>query len=91
MHQLVNAAGFIQANMPLGKGGTLSEQEAWDVAACMNSHERPQDPGFAKSVAETRKKYHDTEDSPCGRTVNGHVLGSPLRWSRFHALQTRAT
>ena len=63
--------------MPLGKGGTLSEQEAWDVAAFMNSHERPQDPRFTKSVAETRKNYHDTDDSLYGKTVNGHVLGSP--------------
>ena len=76
MHQLANAAGFIQANMPLGKGGTLTEQEAWDVAVFMNSHERPQDPRFAGSVAQTRKKYHDTDDSMYGLTVNGHVLGS---------------
>lgn len=77
MHQLANASGFIQANMPLGKGGTLSEQDAWDVAVFMNSHERPQDPRFKGSVAETRKQYHDTDDSLYGMTVNGHVLGSP--------------
>ncbi|MBC7378228.1 MAG: c-type cytochrome [Burkholderiaceae bacterium] len=77
MHQLANASGFIQANMPLGKGGTLSEQDAWDVAVFMNSHERSQDPRFKGSVAETRKKYHDTDDSLYGMTVNGHVLGSP--------------
>ena len=76
MHQLTNAAGFIKANMPLGKGGSLSEQDAWDVAVFMNSHERPQDPRFIKSVAETRKKYHDSDDSLYGMTVNGHVLGS---------------
>ena len=76
MHQLANASGFIQANMPLGKGGTLSEQDAWDVAIFMNSHERPQDPRFKGSVAETRKQYHDTADSLYGMTVNGHVLGS---------------
>ena len=76
MHQLGNAAGFIQANMPLGKGGTLTEQQAWDVAMFMNSHERPQDPRFSGSVAETRKKFHDSDDSMYGRTVNGHVLGS---------------
>ena len=76
MHQLANAAGFIKANMPLGKGGYLSEQEAWDVAVFMNSHERPQDPRFAKSVVETRKKYHNSDDSLYGMTVNGHVLGS---------------
>ncbi|MBG7621141.1 c-type cytochrome [Herbaspirillum sp. AP02] len=77
MHQIANAAGFIHANMPLGKGATLSEQEAWDVAIYMNSHERPQDPRFTVSVAATRKQYHDTDDSMYGRTVNGHVLGTP--------------
>jgi thiosulfate dehydrogenase len=76
MHQLGNAAGFIQANMPLGKGGSLSLQQAWDVSKFMNSHERPQDPRFIGSVAETRKKYHDSEDSMYGLTVDGHVLGS---------------
>jgi len=76
MHQLSNAAGFIQANMPLGKGGSLSEQDAWDVALYMDSHDRPQDPRFLGSVESTRKKYHDTEDSMYGRTVNGHVLGT---------------
>lgn len=76
MHQLANAAGFIKANMPLGKGGSLSDQDAWDAAVFMNSHERPQDPRFTKSVAETRKKYHDTDDSLYGTTVAGHVLGS---------------
>jgi thiosulfate dehydrogenase len=76
MHQLANAAGFIKANMPLGKGGSLSEQDAWDVAVFMNSHERPQDPRFINSVAETRKKYHNSDDSLYGTTVNGHVLGS---------------
>ncbi len=76
MHQLGNASAFIRANMPLGKGGTLSEQEAWDVAMFMDSHERPQDPRFAGSVGATRKMYHDSEDSMYGLPVNGHVLGS---------------
>lgn len=76
MHQLGNAAGFIHANMPLGRGGSLTEQQAWDVAMFMNSHERPQDPRFTGSVAETRKKYHDTDDSMYGLTVNGRLLGS---------------
>ena len=77
MHQLGNASGFIQANMPLGKGGTLSVQDAWDVAMYMNSHERPQDPRYTKSVEATRKAFHDSDDSMYGRTVNGKVLGSP--------------
>lgn len=76
MHEIQNAAGFIKANMPLGLGGTLTDQEAWDVAMFMDSHERPQDPRFAGSVAATRKKYHDTSTSMYGRVVNSHVLGS---------------
>jgi thiosulfate dehydrogenase len=76
MHQVNNAAGFIHANMPLGKGGSLSEQDAWDVAYFMNAHERPQDPRFTGSVAETRKRYHDSPDSLYGLQVNGQVLGS---------------
>lgn len=75
MHDVGNAAAFIKANMPLGLGGTLSEQEAWDVAMFMDSHERPQDPRFTGSVAATRKKYHDEPTSMYGMTVNGHVLG----------------
>jgi len=75
MGQINNAAAFIKANMPLSQGGTLSDSDAWDVAAFMDSHERPQDPRFAGSVAETRKKYHDTPMSLYGTTVNGLTLG----------------
>jgi len=67
MHRVNTAAGFIQANMPYGLGGTLSDQEAWDVALFMNSHERPQDPRFKGSVAQTRDKHHD-ENCLYGRT-----------------------
>ncbi|MDP3584852.1 MAG: c-type cytochrome [Thiobacillus sp.] len=49
MTQVHNAAAFIRANMPLGQGNTLTEQEAWDVAKFMNSHPRPADPRRAKS------------------------------------------
>jgi thiosulfate dehydrogenase len=76
MHQVGNAAGFIKANMPLSQGGSLSDQEAWDVALFMDSHERPQDPRFADSVEATRKKFHDAPDSMYGRVVDGHLLGS---------------
>lgn len=76
MHQIGNAAGFIKANMPLGQAGMLSDQEAWDVAYFMNAHERPQDPRYTESVAATRAKYHDSEDSLYGIEVNGHLLGS---------------
>ncbi|KAK43710.1 cytochrome C [Caballeronia jiangsuensis] len=77
MHEIQNAAGFIKANMPLGLGGTLTDQQAWDVAMFMDSHERPQDPRFTGSVEATRTKYHDSPNSMYGKSVNGHVLGSP--------------
>lgn len=76
MHQINNAAGFIYANMPLGKARSLTEQEAWDVAYFMDAHERPQDPRFTVSLAETRKRYHDGPDSLYGLEENGHLLGS---------------
>ncbi|WP_198415460.1 c-type cytochrome [Sulfuriferula plumbiphila] len=44
MHSVKNAAAFIKANMPLGKGNSLSLQESWDVAQFVNSHDRPADP-----------------------------------------------
>jgi len=75
MHEVDKAAGFIKANMPLGRGDTLSDQDAWDVAYFMNAHERPQDPRYADSIPATRAKYHDTPNSLYGVEVNGQVLG----------------
>jgi len=34
-------AAFVKANMPLGRAGTLSDQEAVDVSAFVLSHDRP--------------------------------------------------
>ena len=76
MGNIKNAAGFIQANMPLGLGGTLSDQQAWDVATYMDSHERPQDPRFKGSIAATRTLYHDKPDDMYGVMVNGQLLGA---------------
>lgn len=76
MGSVKNAAEFIASNMPFGAVGTLSEQQAWDVAQYVDSHERPQDPRFTGNVAETRKKYHNTKFSMYGRMVHGHLLGS---------------
>ncbi|ADJ27692.1 c-type cytochrome [Nitrosococcus watsonii] len=75
MHQLDNAAGFIKANMPLGLGNSLSDQEAWDVALFINAHERPQDPRYTGDLAETRKLYHDTPNSLYGLEIKGRLLG----------------
>lgn len=71
-----HAAGFVKANMPLGQGGSLRDQDAWDVALYLDSHERPQDPRFTGDVAATRQRFHDTAMSMYGREVGGVVLGS---------------
>jgi len=78
MHQVDRAAGFIKTSMPYGAGGTLTDQQAWDVAAYVNSRPRPQDPRFTESVERTRALYHaDHEYDYYGREVDGAVLGAP--------------
>jgi thiosulfate dehydrogenase len=39
------AASFIWHNMPFGRGRSLTTQQAFDVAAFVNSHARPDSPG----------------------------------------------
>jgi thiosulfate dehydrogenase len=75
MHSVATAAAFIKANMPLSKGGSLSDQEAWDVAFFVDAHERPQDPRFNGSLEETRKKFHGSASDLYGKTINGVLLG----------------
>ena len=41
MARLNNAAAFIKANMPLGMGGTLDDQSAYDIAAYVIKQPRP--------------------------------------------------
>jgi len=76
MHRVNTAAGFIKANMPLGKPNSLSDQEAWDVAAFVNSHERPQDPRRRQqsSLDVTASTFHN-HDGFYGKSVNGKRLG----------------
>lgn len=70
-------AAFVKYNMPLGKPGTLTDQEAWDVAHYINSQERPQDPRYTGNVRETREMYLDTfhKHSNYGLEINGRLLG----------------
>lgn len=44
MHRVPTAAAFIKANMPPGAEGSLSDQQAWDLAAYVASRPRPADP-----------------------------------------------
>jgi thiosulfate dehydrogenase len=45
MARVERAASFIRHNMPFGAGGTLTDQQAWDVAAFINGKPRPDSPG----------------------------------------------
>jgi thiosulfate dehydrogenase len=38
------AASFIKRNMPLGRGNTLTDEEAYDLASFINSQPRPEFP-----------------------------------------------
>ena len=77
MHRINTAAGFIQHNMPLGRGETLSDQEAWDVAAFINTHERPQDPRIINGDIElTRKRFHEGDGTNLyGVSIDGVLIG----------------
>jgi thiosulfate dehydrogenase len=41
MARLGNAAAFVKVSMPLGRGNTLSDKEAFDVAAYFTHQPRP--------------------------------------------------
>jgi thiosulfate dehydrogenase len=75
MSRIDTAAGFIKANMPFSKPNSLSDQDAWDVAAYINSHERPKDPRQVGSIEEARAKFHGGEKSYYGKDVSGTILG----------------
>ncbi len=77
MHRVNTAAGFIYANMPLGQPFSLTVQEAWDVAAYINSHERPPDPrqpAQGLSVTEADAQFHQHKGY-YGDTLDGTVVG----------------
>ena len=75
MHQVDNATAFIKANMPLGQSDRLTDQQAGDVAAFINSHERPKDPRQTGTVQETAQKNHSGEETFYGRTYQGRLIG----------------
>lgn len=58
MHRINTVAAFIKANMPFGQPNALTDQQAWDVAAYMNSHDRPEDPRFDGSLEQTADEFH---------------------------------
>lgn len=75
MSRLANAAGFIKANMPFGNGMSLTDQQAWDVAAYIDSQERPPDPRQAGTTIEATRAAHHASGDYYGQVINGDLLG----------------
>lgn len=76
MHRVNTAAGFIKANMPLGKPDSLSLQDAWDVAAFINHHPRPSDPRDQGDLAATDAKFHGHACYYGDKGADGKTLGT---------------
>ena len=76
------AAGFIKSNMPFDQPRTLSDQDAWDVAAFIDSHERPKDPRQTGSVADNAKANFSGQKSFYGATIAGKLLGAGVPGER---------
>lgn len=91
MHKPSSAAAFIKKNMPFGLSNLLSDQQAWDVATFINSHERPQDPRFNGEVEETRAMYHGSKYNTYGTEVNGKLLGANAYPSSLAPVDNKAS
>jgi thiosulfate dehydrogenase len=63
LHRVLTAAKFIKAKMPLGKAD-LSDDDAFDVAAFINSKPRPAMAGLDKDYPDLTKKPVDTGYGP---------------------------
>ncbi len=89
MHRLNTAAAFIHANMPLGDARSLNVQEAWDVAAWINSQPRPQDPRYNGNLKQTRERFHKNHAYDFyGQNIDGLTLGAPgtlKKWEQEHS------
>ena len=82
MTRLLTAARFIKARMPLGKPD-LTDDEAYDVAAYMNSHKRPQRLNLEVDYPDLKNKPVDSPYPPYADEfpIEQHRLGpfQPIR------------
>ena len=62
--------------MPFEMDITLTDEQAWDVAAYVVGHERPADPRQQdRSIEETRAAHHANGDDFYGQVIDGDLLG----------------
>jgi thiosulfate dehydrogenase len=79
MHRVLTAARFIKARMPLGEP-TLSDDDAFDVAAFINAKPRPQMPGLERD-------YPDRAAKPVDNPYGPFADDFPLEQHRFGPFQ----
>jgi thiosulfate dehydrogenase len=80
MHRLIASASFIRANMPLGTHydrPELSVDDAWDVAAYINSQDRPRRANLEADYPNRARKPVDAPFPPFGDgfSLEQHRLG----------------
>jgi len=63
MHRALTAAKFVKARMPLGNAD-LNDDDAFDVAAYLNSQPRPHRGGLERDYPDRAKKPVDTPYGP---------------------------
>lgn len=89
LYRLSRLAGYVKANMPLGathQFPQLTDEEAWDVAAFINTQPRPGHPFIDQDWPDVAKKPFDHPFGPFADTFSEaqHKLGpfGPLVASR---------
>jgi len=75
MNRVLTAARFIKAKMPLGEAD-LTDDQAFDVAAYINSQPRPQ-------MADLEKDYPDRSTKPIDGTYGPFADPFPIEQHRF--------
>jgi len=94
LHRVLTAARFIKAKMPLGRAD-LTDDEAFDVAAYVNSKPRPHMANLERDYPDRSKKPVDTSYPPYADSfpVEQHLLGpfAPIEkyYKGAHAAATR--
>ena len=79
MHRVLTAARFIKARMPLGEP-TLTDDEAFDVAAFINSQPRPE-------MANLEQDYPDKSAKPVDNPYGPFADDFPLEQHRYGPFQ----
>ncbi len=83
MHRLIASASFIRANMPFGTHydrPQLSAEDAWDVAAYINSQPRPKRAGLDRDYPDRARKPVDAPFAP-------HLDSFPLEQHKYGPFQ----